>query len=702
MPPGTGKGRGRAAKGRVEEMRAESSPARRTTRQQQHHHQNAIPEEQELENIDPSLTDGQETSPVPDTRLKIGQRGTRRDPERQESFGPSLSGRPSSPPNPSSNYGSTQPEMAPLSTPPRGPSVTSSNPNGIPSWKKKRAPQSLSRLWEATKDLFDHLSAHPYPLRDPTTLSNDEMEELKDWDEHRPDLRMALDAHRRIFLNHGGDPVILPNFVLDLMEITPSSPEGLQTSRAINATNFVTLLEGVLTVSEENALSFLEACDEWFPLVFFEEDDCKVHLDKILEIVLGIRTQRLIFTLRRGDLESADLDAKIKSVASIFCSENTNPEDLIQDFQQNDMGIRRIPFIDIDTVDNGDFHKNSYTHRVREIISVLKTGDVLEEDWPFDKFRHGLYNFAQDSFERLKATLERTSGDDASRVESQQILSQLESESFGHGSAYMDTSQDIISTAAQQGSPFRGPAPYPPSFGNVDNGSMYAESAAQVGGRKRPAPDPSAPGKAPKRARRKANASRVTTQPSVTASMEANAGSLVHPQYHVELDTEAVTQLAKERSAEARKGREPQVRSPWVQPDIRLLIQAVHTYQCKWSDINKAIKSGELPFERPRDQQALRDKARLLKQDFLKADSILPPSFDLVVLGRKEKASVIAVGKNPDRKEADVAIDPATGNLKPTNTEYAPEGQQRGEEYVAEGQQRGEEYVAEAQQPGEE
>jgi len=32
----------------------------------------------------------------------------------------------------------------------------------------------------------------------------------------------------------------------------------------------------------------------------------------------------------------------------------------------------------------------------------------------------------------------------------------------------------------------------------------------------------------------------------------------------------------------------------------------------------------------------------------------LPPSFDLVVLGKKERNAVIACGKNPDRKESDV------------------------------------------------
>jgi hypothetical protein len=46
---------------------------------------------------------------------------------------------------------------------------------------------------------------------------------------------------------------------------------------------------------------------------------------------------------------------------------------------------------------------------------------------------------------------------------------------------------------------------------------------------------------------------------------------------------------------------------------------------------------------------------------------LLPPSFDLVVLGKKERAAVVACGKNPDRKEADVL------NGLPVNTEYVPE-----------------------------
>ncbi len=50
-----------------------------------------------------------------------------------------------------------------------------------------------------------------------------------------------------------------------------------------------------------------------------------------------------------------------------------------------------------------------------------------------------------------------------------------------------------------------------------------------------------------------------------------------------------------------------------------------------------------------------------------RADAVLPRGFDLVVLGKKEREAVKAVGKNPDRREADV-----DENTQPVNTELAP------------------------------
>jgi hypothetical protein len=164
------------------------------------------------------------------------------------------------------------------------------------------------------------------------------------------------------------------------------------------------------------------------------------------------------------------------------------------------------------------------------------------------------------------------------------------------------------------------------------DGAIYAESAAQTTGRKRRSEDDGAAGSAPPqtkkpRVRRKKNdvpgPSASPLSGAVVTSTPA-APPAIHSQYpplpgsQDEPDFDALTQRTKEISAATRKAREPQVRSAWVRNDVRLLVKAVDTYSCKWSTIEKEIKRGTIPFERPRDQQALRDKARLLKQDFLK------------------------------------------------------------------------------------
>jgi len=48
-------------------------------------------------------------------------------------------------------------------------------------------------------------------------------------------------------------------------------------------------------------------------------------------------------------------------------------------------------------------------------------------------------------------------------------------------------------------------------------------------------------------------------------------------------------------------------------------------------------------------------------------DSVLPPGFDLVILGKKEMDRVRGVGKNPNRHERDIDEDGI-----PLNTEFFP------------------------------
>ncbi len=197
--------------------------------------------------------------------------------------------------------------------------------------------------------------------------------------------------------------------------------------------------------------------------------------------------------------------------------------------------------------------------------------------------------------------------------------------------------------------------PYPPGFGSDSpslgygdpahqagfptDGSLYADSAAKATGKKRRAEgEPgtagdgtagpaSAPAKKP-RAKRKRNESSgaaiAAASVAALASTAAAASQVAPSQYpplpgtQDEPDLEALSQRSKEVTAAARKVKEPQSRQAWLREDVNQLIRAIHTYQCKWSTIEKEIKNGTIAFQRPRDQQALRDKARLLKQDILK------------------------------------------------------------------------------------
>lgn len=194
--------------------------------------------------------------------------------------------------------------------------------------------------------------------------------------------------------------------------------------------------------------------------------------------------------------------------------------------------------------------------------------------------------------------------------------------------------------------------PYPPGFGPDSpslgygepphqagfpaDGSLYADSAAKVTSKKRRAAgEPStagegtasAPAKKPRSKRKRSEASGAAiaaASVAALASTVAASGQVAPSQYpplpgtQDEPDLEAISQRSKEVTAAARKVKEPQSRQAWLREDVNQLIRAIHTYQCKWSTIEKEIKNGTIAFQRPRDQQALRDKARLLKQDILK------------------------------------------------------------------------------------
>jgi hypothetical protein len=124
------------------------------------------------------------------------------------------------------------------------------------------------------------------------------------------------------------------------------------------------------------------------------------------------------------------------------------------------------------------------------------------------------------------------------------------------------------------------------------------------------------------RPRKRARASKKAVVPPATPGTDGEEGSQTPrrppPASASEPDLEALSQRAREVAAANRKQKEPQTRTPWSRNDCKQLIKAVDVYKAKWSLIQQEITKGIIPFEHPRDQQALRDKARLLKQDMLK------------------------------------------------------------------------------------
>ncbi|OLN96459.1 hypothetical protein CCHL11_00569 [Colletotrichum chlorophyti] len=135
---------------------------------------------------------------------------------------------------------------------------------------------------------------------------------------------------------------------------------------------------------------------------------------------------------------------------------------------------------------------------------------------------------------------------------------------------------------------------------------------------------------------------------------------------------------AANRRAQSRSSG-PQQRVPWSDKDTSRLIRLIEYHNCVWARIAKrqfpAGRVGDpgpedtedCVFDHPRDQQAIRDKARNLKVDMLKADLPLYPNFDNIILGKKERQALISRGKNPDRLEEDVDF-----KGRPIRTEYVP------------------------------
>lgn len=174
-----------------------------------------------------------------------------------------------------------------------------------------------------------------------------------------------------------------------------------------------------------------------------------------------------------------------------------------------------------------------------------------------------------------------------------------------------DDDASLAGTDAQVLNRPRDQASQGPFFTPGSDGSMYAAAAAEItnrgGGRKRGRKNTGDGNANAKRARE-----------SVAVPLP-DASQNTQPTSSVPFDPVALSQASQLISKANRRPAVPKARRPWTAHDTQQLVTAVHVYKAKWSTIEKAIKGHHIPFNvLERDQQGLRDKARLVKVDILK------------------------------------------------------------------------------------
>ncbi|KAI1322650.1 hypothetical protein F5Y16DRAFT_35315 [Xylariaceae sp. FL0255] len=160
--------------------------------------------------------------------------------------------------------------------------------------------------------------------------------------------------------------------------------------------------------------------------------------------------------------------------------------------------------------------------------------------------------------------------------------------------------------------------------------------------------------------RRSPKQARVGGNVPAAASRSATVDNNRPPQSSLEardIGTLKARAMANRRAMMADR-RPPQVRERWTNEDTVRLVDLISDpdLNCSWAAMAARAQERNI-FSVPRGQQAIRDKARNLKTEYLQADAILPPGFDFIRLGQKERNRLIAAGYNPDRMEDDISDD---------------------------------------------
>lgn len=121
--------------------------------------------------------------------------------------------------------------------------------------------------------------------------------------------------------------------------------------------------------------------------------------------------------------------------------------------------------------------------------------------------------------------------------------------------------------------------------------------------------------------------------PSSTAPPPSSYEAYQHAHRNARSNTILATSLAPTPTFP----RPPQTRRPWTAPEIERLLYLMRQYGCAWSTIKKADDRMDEPQLSDRSQVQLKDKARNMKLDFLKAEMELPGELVAVTISKGHK-----------------------------------------------------------------
>lgn len=537
----------------------------------------------------------------------------------------------------------------------------------------------VDRLFSASKDLMSHLA-----------LEGDQRDEA--WKEE-------LLVHKDIFNRHYKIYNMNADIFIDIDAVSASTnavmtPLWPRMTKAVATANLVNLLGDIEDLEAHpimvlNRLPLLQRIDDNFPISFVPGgkqgmDSWALDQDT-MDQAFAIRTQRYIETLR-----GVQKAGTIRLFSRVFL-------DIDVDNMTDDMlgqYVESAPLKHFHGFNVNDAEAQKYRDTIAGFRAMLLELDsnaiisTLEEEYPFQPFLDSL----KDWVKTFEASIQGPpyqdpifNGDGTSAADAQlqqemqgatpgrftiamveRIRHHMAAEKSAHQAldngnfapiasshaasiSLADSDRDALQRSGGQRAHELSQAAIRhdgPTYGAA--AAAAADAARQ--GRKRGRKSATDEDAATKRARTAADASAMPPPARQNPGGAILASSVPGDR----IDPVALSRRSQLISKANRKPAQPKQRKPWTAHDTQQLIAAVNTYKAKWSTIERAIKEGHIEFNVPeRDQQGLRDKARLTKVDMLKTDAPLPPGFDLVVLGRKEKDMVIAVGRNPERREED-------------------------------------------------